>query len=70
MALSLRGFRYWLLSYGSLYSYAAQNWGHHASVASAKAEQLIIEFLKSETKVSASSQAIFASGIYSGHTLD
>jgi hypothetical protein len=46
-----------------LYDYAARNWGHHARAASE--EQLILSFLKSEAKVSASSQAMMASKVYS-----
>ena len=41
-----------------LYDYAAQNWGHHARVASAEVEQLVLHLLESEAKVSSSSQAI------------
>ena len=43
------------------YDYAARNWGHHARVASTGVEKLILGLLESETKGSASSQAIFAS---------
>jgi ankyrin repeat protein len=46
-----------------LYDYAAQNWGHHARAASE--EQLILSFLESEAKVSASSQAMMAFKSYS-----
>lgn len=42
-----------------LYDYAAQNWGHHACTAPEK--QLILDFLESKTKTSASGQAIIAS---------
>jgi hypothetical protein len=44
-----------------LYDYAAYNWGHHARAASAEVEQLIMRLLKSEAKVSSSSQAMIAS---------
>lgn len=42
-----------------LYDYAARNWGHHARAAPEK--QLILEFLESEAKTSASGQVIIAS---------
>ncbi|OCK96438.1 uncharacterized protein K441DRAFT_552403, partial [Cenococcum geophilum 1.58] len=55
-----------------LYDYAAQNWGHHAREASTQAtmelEHLILKFLRSEAKVSASDQAMVASGSYSGYS--
>ncbi|OCK95650.1 purine and uridine phosphorylase [Cenococcum geophilum 1.58] len=41
-----------------LYDYGARNWGHHARATLIKEEQLILEFLGSEAKVSASSQAM------------
>lgn len=41
-----------------LYDYAAQNWGHHARAAPEK--QLILDFLESKAKTSASGQAIIA----------
>ena len=47
-----------------LYDYAARNWGHHARAASTEVEQLILDFLESEAKVSASSQAMMASRSY------
>jgi ankyrin repeat protein len=40
------------------YNYAAQNWGYHALAAYLEVEQLILDFLESETKVSGSSQAL------------
>jgi hypothetical protein len=43
-----------------LYNYAARNWGHHARAASIEAEQSILNFLRSNAKVSASSQALMA----------
>jgi ankyrin repeat protein len=49
------------LQSNKLYNYAAHNWGHHARVASAKVEQLVLDLLESEAKVSGSSQAIMAS---------
>ena len=48
-----------------LYDYAARNWGHHARVASLGVEQSILDLLGSEAKVSASSQALIASRLYS-----
>ena len=48
-----------------LYDYAARNWGHHARAASVEVEQLILDFLKSEAKVSSCSQAMMASRGYS-----
>ena len=47
-----------------LYDYAAKNWGHHVYAASTEAEQLILNLLKSEHKVSASSQAMMVAGEY------
>ena len=41
-----------------LYEYAARNWGHHARVSSIQGGKLILGFLESTTKVSASSQAM------------
>ena len=49
------------LQRNALYDYAARNWGHHARVASAAAEHLILSLLESEAKLSACSQAMFAS---------
>ena len=49
------------LQLNPLYGYAAQNWGHHARAASLGVEQSILDLLGSETKVSASSQALIAS---------
>jgi Ankyrin repeats (3 copies) len=42
------------------YRYAAQSWGYHTRAASIEEKQLILDFLESETKVSASSQAMMA----------
>ena len=47
-----------------LYDYAARNWGHHARAASNEVEQLILDLLNSETKVSSSSQAMITRGRY------
>ena len=44
------------------YSYAARNWGRHAREASEPPEKLILNFLKSDSKVSSSSQAMMAVG--------
>jgi hypothetical protein len=41
-----------------LYDYAANNWGHHVCATSTEVEKLILDFLGSEAKVSASSQAM------------
>src|SRR5262249_43372996 len=46
-----------------LYSYAAQNWGHHARECSELSSE-VMSFLQSTAKVEASSQAM--SGLYSG----
>ena len=51
------------LQLNALYDYAAQNWGHHAHAASIE-KQLILNFLKSEAKVSISSQAMMTSRSY------
>jgi ankyrin repeat protein len=51
-----------------LYDYAAHNWGYHARAASAEVEQLVVNLLKSEAKVSSCSQAMMASRSYSGHS--
>jgi Ankyrin repeats (3 copies) len=48
------------LQLNPLYNYAARNWGHHARAASTEVEQLILDFLDSAAKVSASSQAMMA----------
>jgi ankyrin repeat protein len=47
-----------------LYDYAARNWGHHARAASA-VDQLVVDFLESEAKISSSVQAMMASRSYS-----
>ena len=44
-----------------LYSYAAQNWGHHARAASTKVEQLTLKFLENQQKIFAAGQAMIAS---------
>ena len=48
------------LQLNPLYSYAARNWGHHARTALLEIEQMILDFLWNEAKVSASTQALFA----------
>jgi ankyrin repeat protein len=48
------------LQLNPLYIYAARNWGHHAQVASPEVDPLIMSFLESAAKVSASSQALMA----------
>jgi ankyrin repeat protein len=52
------------LQLNPLYDYAARNWGYHARTASTEVEQLILDLLESEVKVSASSQAMMASNEY------
>jgi hypothetical protein len=51
-----------------LYNYAARNWGHHARAASTEVEQLTLNLLKNEQKVSASSQAMIAPRGYYGYS--
>jgi hypothetical protein len=51
-----------------LYDYTARNWGHHARAASTEVEQLILGLLENEAKVSGFSQAMMASGSYSGYS--
>jgi hypothetical protein len=46
------------LQLNPLYDYAARNWEHHAGSASTEVEQLVVNFLESEAKVSGSSQAM------------
>jgi ankyrin repeat protein len=41
-----------------LYDYAARNWGHHACISSIQGGKLILNFLESTAKASASSQPI------------
>ena len=48
----------------TLYDYAARNWGYHARAASLEVEEIVLNFLKSEVKLSASCQAMLA---YSRH---
>ena len=57
--------RLWL---NPLYNYAARNWGYHVQAASIEKEQLVLDLLKSSAKVSAASQAMIASGRYSGYS--
>lgn len=54
------------LQQNSLYGYAARNWGHHARRASPLVHELILGFVESEAKVSASSQAMLASKLFGG----
>ncbi|KAF4995561.1 hypothetical protein FDECE_12760 [Fusarium decemcellulare] len=44
------------------YDYAARNWGHHARETSLQDGRLVVDFLESDTKASASRQAMMASG--------
>jgi ankyrin repeat protein len=55
------------LQSNALYDYSARNWGHHARTASME-KQLILDFLKSEAKVSASTQAMMADAGYYGYS--
>jgi len=50
----------------ALYDYAARNWGYHAYATEGDVVQLVLGLLESEAKVSASSQAMMASGSYTG----
>jgi len=52
-----------------LYSYAAQNWGHHAR-ATSKVKQLAVDFLMSETKISSYKRAMMVLGCYFGRIRD
>ena len=52
----------------ALYDYAARNWGYHVRAALIEVEQLILDFLRSKTKVSGSSQAMMAARGYSGYS--
>ena len=56
------------LQLNPLYSYAARNWGHHACAALTKVEQLILDLLESEAKVSGSGQAMVATRDYYGYS--
>jgi hypothetical protein len=49
-----------------LYDYAARNWEHHARATSA-VEQLVVDFLENEPKVSSSAQAMMARRSYCGY---
>ena len=44
-----------------LYKYAAQNWGHHAHKAALESDKSVLDFLRNEAKVSASTQILFIS---------
>jgi hypothetical protein len=55
------------LQSNALYDYSARNWGHHARTASME-KQLILDFLKGEAKVSASTQAMMAFAGYYGYS--
>jgi hypothetical protein len=46
------------LKSNKLFDYAAQNWGHHARISSIEGDEFIWDFLKSQTKISARTQAI------------
>jgi ankyrin repeat protein len=50
------------------YSYAARNWGYHASKSSTEVERLILNLLHSTAKVSACSQAMIYNGHYDGES--
>ena len=47
-----------------LYDYAAKNWGHHVCARWTEVEQLILDLLGNEAKVSASSQAMMVAEEY------
>lgn len=51
-----------------LYDYAAHNWGHHARRAAAEPNPTVKNFLKSETKVEASSQALLVAKTWYRHS--
>jgi hypothetical protein len=53
-----------------LYDYASRNWGYHARGDPAEVEQLTLNFLESEAKLSASSQAMMASAVENRVTSD
>jgi ankyrin repeat protein len=55
------------LQLNPLYNYAARNWGHHVR-ATLVVEQLILDLLESEAKVSAANQAMLASKSRSGYS--
>lgn len=57
------------LEQNPLYDYAAHNWGDHARVSSTLEGQLTLDFLKSEAKVSGSSQAMMVSRSYYSHIM-
>jgi ankyrin repeat protein len=52
------------LQLNPFYDYAARNWGHHMRAASTEVEQLTLDLLDSETRVSGASQAMMALGGY------
>src|SRR2546421_1391761 len=52
------------LQLNPLYDYAARNWGHHTRIALKEVEQLILDFLETGAKVSASSQVMMTSNTY------
>ncbi|WJG34361.1 uncharacterized protein FOBCDRAFT_194101 [Fusarium oxysporum Fo47] len=59
------------LTWNPFYDYAYRNWGHHALMASMDGDQVIIDFLESPAKLSASVQAIMLSEPNeSGHIAD
>ena len=49
------------LQINPFYDYAARNWGHHALTAPLEIKQLILDFLRNDAKVSASTQVLFTS---------
>ncbi|KFZ13854.1 hypothetical protein V501_03493 [Pseudogymnoascus sp. VKM F-4519 (FW-2642)] len=49
------------------YSYAARHWADHALAVSGNNEQITLDFLKNESQVSSSYQALMASSQYPGH---
>jgi ankyrin repeat protein len=51
-----------------LYDYAARNWGYHARATSSEEKKWILDFLKSDALVSASSQVMVASDNFPGYS--
>ena len=56
------------ISENALYCYAAKNWGYHARAASTATDQLILQFLERETKLTGCTQAMLALKQYSGQS--
>ncbi|KAF2468410.1 uncharacterized protein BDR25DRAFT_265562, partial [Lindgomyces ingoldianus] len=56
------------LASNPLYDYASRYWGHHAQAASIEVEELVLNFLQSDAKVCACSQALMASKYYGNNS--